>query len=195
MTEMMKKWFCVAVVLLLASLTIVAPANAQNNEDSQNSVLSETLEAVAEPSATPSQKGSVTNFPLPRFVSVKGNPANIRRGPSKTHKIDYVFTRSNLPVMIIEEYKLWRQVLAVDGTGGWIHQALLTGNRFVMVTDNIATMHVKPDEKATVRAKIEKHVIGELGRCNLRWCRITAGGYKGWVRKSQIWGVADDEIR
>jgi SH3-like domain-containing protein len=27
------------------------------------------------------------------------------------------------------------------------------------------------------------------------WCKIAAGGEKGWVRKSDIWGVMRDEVR
>ena len=33
-------------------------------------------------------KGTVTNLPLPRFVSLKKGDVNVRRGPGLTHRID-----------------------------------------------------------------------------------------------------------
>ena len=44
--------------------------------------------------------GCVTNLPLPRFVSLKGDEGNARRGPGLTHRIDWVFTRPGMPLMI-----------------------------------------------------------------------------------------------
>ena len=37
------------------------------------------------------QRGPVTNLPLPRFVSLKTNEANARRGPDLSHRIDWVY--------------------------------------------------------------------------------------------------------
>ena len=55
--------------------------------------------AAAQARAT-SDRGSVTNLPLPRYVSLKVDEAFVRRGPSKTHRIDWVLTRRNMPLMI-----------------------------------------------------------------------------------------------
>ncbi|HCB53418.1 MAG TPA: hypothetical protein DEP41_06205, partial [Rhodobacter sp.] len=41
--------------------------------------------------ATPSV-GQVTSFPLPRYVSLKSREGNARRGPSLTHRIDWIFS-------------------------------------------------------------------------------------------------------
>ena len=40
-------------------------------------------------------KGKVTNLPIPRYVSLKVNEANARRGPSLSHKIDWIYKRKN----------------------------------------------------------------------------------------------------
>lgn len=65
--------------------------------------------------------GSVTNLPLPRFVSMKAVEGNVRRGPSLAHRIDWVFTRRDMPLEIVAEYGHWRRVQDRDGLGGWIH--------------------------------------------------------------------------
>ncbi len=43
-------------------------------------------------------RGSVTNLPLPRYVSLKASEGNVRRGPSLTHRIDWVFQRKDTPL-------------------------------------------------------------------------------------------------
>ena len=48
--------------------------------------------------AAAQDRGPVTNLPLPRFVSMKANEGNVRRGPSLTHRIDWVYTRRDMPL-------------------------------------------------------------------------------------------------
>ena len=67
------------------------------------------------------ERGSVTNLPLPRFVSLKSSEVNVRRGPSLTHRIDWVYKRRDLPVEVTAEYGHWRRVRDRDGAGGWVH--------------------------------------------------------------------------
>ena len=72
------------------------------------------------------ERGPVTNLPIPRFVSMKVNEGFVRRGPSKLHRIDWVYKHRNTPLMITGEYEHWRRVQDVDGQGGWMHFRLLT---------------------------------------------------------------------
>ena len=46
--------------------------------------------------------GPVTNLPLPRYVSLKAAEGNVRRGPSLTHRIDWVFQRRDMPLRITQ---------------------------------------------------------------------------------------------
>jgi SH3-like domain-containing protein len=138
--------------------------------------------------------GCVTNLPLPRFVSLKGSEGNARRGPGLTHRIDWVFTRAGMPLMITAEYENWRRVEDSEGAGGWVHYALLSGARTVLVTLDMAEFHHAPDDASTVVAQAEMGVIGRILECNTDWCRIALDGQRGWVRKTSIWGVKADEI-
>lgn len=140
-------------------------------------------------------RGQVTNLPLPRFVSIAAPTANARRGPSLSHRIDWVFTRRDMPLQITAEYGHWRRVVDRDGQGGWIHYSLLSGVRTVIVTENMAPLYMKPDTGAPVNAYAEAGVIARLGECSQDWCRITTGGQKGWTAKTSLWGVDADEIR
>lgn len=140
-------------------------------------------------------RGPVTNLPLPRYVSMKANEGNVRRGPSLSHKIDWVFTRRGMPLEITAEYGHWRRVQDRDGFGGWVHYALLSGARTVLVEEDMLTVHARPDPRAQVTAAFELGVVARLGDCQLEWCEISAGGYSGWAPKKKLWGVAPDELR
>lgn len=139
--------------------------------------------------------GSVTNFPIPRFVSMKASEANIRRGPSLSHRIDWVFLRRNMPLMVTAEHGHWRRVQDRDGVGGWIHYSLLSGSRTVMIEEDMMALFRRPDPATPIVARLELGVIASLGECDGQWCKVTAGGYKGWAPKTSLWGIQPTEIR
>ena len=152
--------------------------------------------ALAQESAFPDpDRGPVTNLPLPRYVSLKSAETNVRRGPSLTHRIDWIYKRADLPVQIIAEYENWRRIVDRDGLGGWVHYTLLSGERTVLVDEDQTPVRSRPEASAPEVAVFELGVIAFLGACEIDWCRIEAGGYKGWALKTALWGVDADEIR
>lgn len=138
--------------------------------------------------------GCVTNLPLPRFVSLKGEEGNARRGPGLTHRIDWVFTRPGMPLMITAEYENWRRVEDPEGAGGWVHYALLSGTRTALVTLDMAEFRAAPEREARVVAQAEVGVVAKILECTADWCRLSAGGEKGWVEKTAIWGAVAGEV-
>ena len=145
--------------------------------------------------AQATEKGSVTNLPLPRYVSIKSGEVNVRRVPSLTHRIDWVFTREDMPVEITAEHGHWRRVRDRDGAGGWVHYSLLSGTRTVIVDQDMLALLNRPDPNAPATAKLEQGVVARLDDCLPDWCRLSAGGYRGWAPKTALWGVKPDEIR
>ena len=141
------------------------------------------------------QKGQVTNLPIPRYVSLKVKEANARRGPSLSHKIDWIYKRQNMPLEIYGEYENWRRVRDFEGLGGWVHYTLLSGIRYVLVKNELLEMRLLPSIDAQVIAKVPQHNIAILDKCNKDWCRIIDDGYKGWVPKNGIWGVYENELK
>ena len=139
-------------------------------------------------------RGAVTNLPLPRFVSLKGSEGNARRGPGLTHRIDWVFTRSGMPLKITAEYEHWRRVEDAEGVGGWVHYSLLSGVRSVLVTAEMAEFHSRPDDNSEVILEAERNVVGWIKECEPDWCRISVDGEEGWVAKSDLWGTTPGEV-
>ena len=141
------------------------------------------------------EKGTITNLPMPRFVSLKATEANARRGPSLSHRIDWVFKRKHMPLEIYAEYGNWRRVRDIDGAGGWVHYSLLSGVRSAIVLQDMQPLFSQPDKDSLVVARFEKTAIANLEKCTIEWCQLRAGGFKGWLPKSAFWGVYDDEIK
>ncbi len=148
----------------------------------------------AVPVETP-ERGPVTNLPLPRFVSLKGSEGNARRGPSLSHRIDWIFQHNGMPLKITAEYGNWRRVEDSEGAGGWVHYSLLSGVRSVTVTVESLDLRVRADPGAPVVAQAEQGAIARLGECFTDWCRISVPGVQGWAPKSALWGVSADELR
>ncbi|MDA8586250.1 SH3 domain-containing protein [Rhodobacteraceae bacterium] len=142
-----------------------------------------------------SERGKVTNLPIPRYVSLKAEEGNVRRGPSLSHRIDWVFKHRNMPLQITGEHGHWRRVQDRDGQGGWVHYSLLSGVRHVIVEADLTPMRVKPVGEAEANAYAEAGVVARLGACSLEWCRINANGSRGWVSKEVLWGVKREEVR
>ncbi|WP_435230221.1 SH3 domain-containing protein [Pseudopelagicola sp. nBUS_20] len=140
-------------------------------------------------------RGPVTNLPLPRFVSLKASKANVRRGPSLTHRIDWVYKRRNMPLEITAEYGHWRRVRDIEGAGGWVHYSLLSGVRTVIIERDMLSLSMRPEHDTPAIAQLELGVVAKLGECRLYWCRLNANGHKGWAQKTELWGVKPEELR
>lgn len=140
-------------------------------------------------------RGPVTNLPLPRFVSLKAAEGNARRGPSLSHRIDWVFHHRDMPLRITAEFGHWRRVEDRDGLGGWVHYSLLSGVRTVSFIADQTALHLQPDPNSAIMARAESGAIARLGECNPDWCRVSADGQKGWVEKTALWGVGAEETR
>lgn len=140
-------------------------------------------------------RGPVTNLPLPRYVSLKGSEGNARRGPSLSHRIDWVFKQAGMPLRVVAEYGHWRRVEDREGAGGWVYYALLSGVRTVEVVEDMAPLYTRASDKGDVVARAEAGAVLKLGECEASWCAVSGGGASGWMPKSALWGVDPDEMR
>lgn len=138
--------------------------------------------------------GPVTNLPLPRYVSLRSDKINVRRGPGLDYRKDWVFRREGLPVKIVDEYGDWRRIVDKDEAGGWVYHAMLTGRRTVLIIEDGVALRREPADAAAAAAVAEQGVVARLESCGPYWCEIEADGYTGWVRKSSLWGVDPAEL-
>jgi SH3-like domain-containing protein len=145
--------------------------------------------------AEPRRIGPETRLPLPRYVSLNVDRANIRRGPGLSHRIDWEFVLRGAPLQVVAEHGHWRKVRDAEGFGGWVHHSLIRGTRTGLVTASPeANLRVEPSAGAEIVARAETGAVGRIDRCTPIWCRFSAQGHRGWVQKADIWGVDPGEV-
>lgn len=177
------------VALVLAGAVAWAPS-----APAQDSAAATGAESAAKAAPRDPGIGPVTQLPLPRYVSLKTDDGNVRRGPGLTHRIDWVFTVAGLPLRVTAEYENWRRVEDVDGAGGWVHYSLLSSARTVLVVQDMSEFLNRPEAGAPVVFLAEYGVLGRVLECSPDWCRISVEGRKGWAPKAALWGVEPDEV-
>jgi SH3-like domain-containing protein len=142
--------------------------------------------------------GVNSGLAIPRFVSLKAEKVNVRRGPSSDHPVAWVFRRKGLPVEIVAEFENWRRIRDSDGEEGWILQSMLGGKRTAVVAPwrgtQMTVLHSAANQSSSVAANLASGAMGDVANCDGKWCEINAGGYDGYVEQSMLWGVYPGEV-
>ena len=50
------------------------------------------------------EPGSVTGLPIPRFITLKSNEVNLRKGPNSKYPISWTYQRKGYPMQLIAEF-------------------------------------------------------------------------------------------
>ncbi len=135
--------------------------------------------------------GQAGGLPIPRFVSLRTNPINLRTGPGVRYPVDWVYVRRSLPVEVIGEFDTWRHIRDQDGAEGWVHQTMLSGKRTAVVRGSTQALRRNAEDASEATATIDAGVIVNVLRCpaGLAYCRVEANGAQGWVKREALWGV------
>ncbi len=121
----------------------------------------------------------------------------MRVGPDTRFPIEWTYQRRELPVQIVGEHQLWRRIRDAEGTEGWVHQATLAGRRSFLITGTTErVLRRRPEADAAEVARLRPGVVGRLRRCDAEspWCEAQVGDYRGYIRRSEVWGVSADEV-
>ena len=132
-------------------------------------------------------------LPIPRFVTLGTDEVNLRTGPGLRYPIVWVVKKEGLPVEVIREYDVWRQVRDHDGAEGWVHQSMLSGKRAVVVTGQVRPVFKSADAASNVIVKLEPGVVAELETCRNELCKISVAQFEGWLERQNLWGVYPKE--
>ena len=171
------------VVGLMAVTGVFHGAQAQEDDSAGKAI--ETAKSMLPEGAQP--------LPVPRFVTLGPDEVNLRTGPGIRYPIRLVIRKQGLPVEVVREFDVWRQVRDKDGDEGWVHKSMLSGRRSVVVNGSTQVVLRKPDEGSRPVVRLEQGVIATLDKCEAAWCRLSVGGYDGWIKRDVIWGVYPNE--
>lgn len=130
---------------------------------------------------------------VPRYVSLRSDEVNVRTGPGVRYPVKWVFVRKFMPVEVIADYDTWRKIRDWEGAEGWVHRAMLSSRRHVITVGEVSTLRQSPTEKSRAVAKLENGVVAEVEACDADWCKLSVGGYEGWLKRASLWGLKRDE--
>lgn len=179
----MSGWRCVSSGLFKLGLSLMVLMAADLRPSRAQPVLAEAA--------------SVSGLPLPRFVSISANRANLRKGPGRQYPVAWILQRRNLPVEVIGEFEHWRKIREVSGEIGWVHKSRLSGRRMGMVvsaarSEKLVSGYRDP-RKETPVLMAEPGAIGEILSCGGEWCALRFEGKSAWMPRESIWGVYPNE--
>ncbi|RAU21993.1 hypothetical protein CU669_09850 [Paramagnetospirillum kuznetsovii] len=139
--------------------------------------------------------GEASGLPLPRFVSLRSDEVNLRTGPGQRYPIEWIYARKDLPVEVIAEFEAWRKIRDWQGAEGWVHQAMLSGRRMMVVIGSQRQLRGSDGDATDTLAIVEAGVLGRLLQCprNRDFCRVEVGQVQGWLKRDEIWGVYKGE--
>jgi SH3-like domain-containing protein len=158
------------------------------------------VEASAQPPKVDlaARKNGPSGLPLPRFVSLKADQVNVRKGPGWDHGVSWVFRRAGLPVEVISEFDVWRRIRDSEGAEGWVLGSLLSSRRTVLIapwkTDRQPLdLRRTAAVRAELKARLVPGVLGDVDRCDGEWCQITTGNVSGFISQELVWGAYPGE--
>ncbi len=152
---------------------------------------------------TPGPKVASTEQEVLRYVSLKSDRVVLFKGPGKEHPAAGEFRRAGLPVEVLREHEVWREVRDAGGTTGWVHGSLLSSRRTALVLPwevkegraqaPVATLRDDGHGQARAVAQVEAGVLVGIISCAKRWCRVSTGDHRGYIEQGSLWGTYPGE--
>ena len=122
------------------------------------------------------------------FLTLKKSEVNLRQGPSFEYPIKLIYKKKYLPVIILDKSGPWRNIKDFENNTGWIHVVLLSKKKSAINIKNNSIIYKKPTIYSKPIVKLEVGRLVLIKKCKTKWCKITSGGYSGWIFKDSLWG-------
>ena len=132
-----------------------------------------------------------SGYCVPRWLSLKRGEVYGRKGPGKDYPTVFTYHARGLPVQVVDETTAWRKICDPDGGAAWVASSMVDGRRTVMAAGQAPlALRKSPSDAAAPAAYLRPRAIASLGRCRAAWCQVAAEGAAGWVKSSEVWGLA-----
>ena len=122
------------------------------------------------------------------FLTLKNNEVNLRQGPSFEYPIKLIYKKKYLPIIVLDKSGPWKKIRDFENNTGWIHTALLSKKKSAINIKNNSVLYKKSTIYSKPIAKLESGRLVLIKKCKVKWCKISSGGYKGWIVKNALWG-------
>ncbi len=82
----------------------------------------------------------------------------------------------------------WRKIKDFENNSGWIHISQLSKRKTAINYKNNSILFKKPTIYSKPIARLESGRLVLIKKCKAKWCKISSGGFSGWVYKNSLWG-------
>jgi len=122
------------------------------------------------------------------FLSLKNNEVNLRQGPSFEYPIKFIYKKKFLPIEVLDKSETWIKIKDFENNSGWIHISQVSKKKSAINIKNNSVLYKKPTIYSKPIARLEIGRLILIKKCKVKWCKITSGGYGGWIFKNSLWG-------
>ena len=122
------------------------------------------------------------------FLSLKNSEVNLRQGPSFKYPIKFIYKKRYLPVEVLDKSETWIKIKDFQNNSGWIHASQLSKKKSAICKKNNSVLYKKPTIFSKPIAKLEIGRLVLIKKCKVKWCKISSGGFNGWIYKNYLWG-------
>ena len=123
------------------------------------------------------------------FLTLRNDKVNLRLGPSFEYPIKLFYKKKFLPVLVQEKSENFRKVRDHENNTGWIHISQLSKKKAAIVIDNNSYVYSSNTIYSRPIAISEAGKLLLIKKCKKKWCKISAGEIKGWIKKETLWGL------
>ena len=122
------------------------------------------------------------------FLTLKNNEVNLRHGPSFEYPIKLIYKKKYFPVVVLDKSETWRKIKDFENNSGWIHISQLSKKKSAINIKKNSILYKKPTVFSKPIAMLESGRLMLIKKCEIKWCKITTGNFKGWISKNALWG-------
>ena len=122
------------------------------------------------------------------FLTLRYDKVNLRQGPSREYPVKIFYTKKYLPVLIQDKSYNFKKIRDHENNTGWIHVSQLSKKKAAIITDKEQIMFSEPTIYSKPIVKLEVGRLVKILKCENKWCKARSDKYKGWIKKSGLWG-------
>ncbi len=123
------------------------------------------------------------------FLTLRNDKVNLRQGPSFDYPVKIFYKKKFLPVLVQEKSDNFRKIRDHENNSGWIHISQLSKKKAAIVIDDDLILFNSSTIYSNPVAILKKGRLVRIKKCEVDWCKVNTGKFKGWVKKESLWGL------
>ena len=186
---------------LLSAITLLLAANAVANDNTLPDEVLQTTYAVLtpapfKPNLKLSPEKTHSGYTLPRWVSLKYDTVNGRKGPGRHFPHLWTYQRKGIPVIVVNEMDHWRKIRDIEGGESWVRNVALSGHKTAIVT-RPTPLKKSLKLKTKILAQLTPNLLVKVESCQEQYCFVEVDledktskkkGPTGYINRDDLWG-------